>query len=199
MRLFRGPRLVLRQLASRRTKHLLVGVLIVGAFFYPTFLLHWPYSWELIYKLDNFYAENPGVVVTVLTGLTVFLVNYADRLTTQTQQAERNFEELYSEFVALHEECILESDFSVAKLTYEDVMVLEKLLIITKFIIYNDVSYKDLVRQFGARYVQMYRFYTALNENDATFTEVWMAINTVEELIRQDEFIDIVESVIRKP
>lgn len=76
MRIFREPRLVLQQLASRRTRHLFVGILIVGGLFYPTFLIHWPCLWELIYKLDNFYADNPGVAVIVLTGLTVFLVNY---------------------------------------------------------------------------------------------------------------------------
>lgn len=60
---------MLRQLASRRTKHLFVGILIVGGFFYPTFLIHWPYSWELIYKLDDFYAGNPGVGCNCFDGV----------------------------------------------------------------------------------------------------------------------------------
>ncbi|WP_447409005.1 hypothetical protein ACDP95_02135 [Weissella confusa] len=182
MRLFRGPRLVLRQLASRRTKHLFVGILIVGGFFYPTFLIHWPYSWELIYKLDDFYAGNPGVVVTVLTGLTVFLVNYADRMTERTERAERMFLKMYVEFAELHEDDYFISDQADIKLTISDVAVIDQLLSFTKFVIHNDVCYRNLAQQIGPRYLQMYGFYEGLNNTHQNDVNIWLITLTVEEL-----------------
>lgn len=59
MTIIRRLRLILWQMASRRTKYLTVGMFVVLGAFCPTIVIHWPYSWQVVLRLDKFYGDNP--------------------------------------------------------------------------------------------------------------------------------------------
>lgn len=189
MTIIRRLRLILWQMASRRTKYLTVGMFVVLGAFCPTIVIHWPYSWQVVLRLDKFYGDNPGVVVTVLTGLTVFLMNYADRMTEKTYRAEKMFQTMYEEFSHLHQDELLAKKEIEIQLKPEDVRILDQLLSFTKFVLYNDVSYADLSQRVGPRYLQMYASYERLSNN--RFENMVLMHLTIQDLRRHKKLSNI--------